>query len=122
MKQAIILFGHGSREARWIEPFERLAARVRKRLPGIEVRLAFLELLSPDLPAATAELAAAGVQWLRVVPVFIGAGGHVRTDLPALIERLRRQYPTITLECAAAVGEDDEVLEALAAYCARDLP
>jgi len=122
VKQAIILFGHGSREARWIDPFERLAARVRKRLPGIAVRLAFLELLSPDLPAATAELVAAGVQWLRVVPVFIGAGGHVRTDLPALIERLRRQYPTITLECAAAVGEDDEVLEALAAYCARDLP
>ena len=121
MKMAIILFGHGSRDPHWIQPFERLASRVRERSGKVEVRLAFLELMRPDLGAAAAELIATGVDSIRVVPVFIGEGDHVRTDLPVLIEQVRRQYPAVRLECAPAVGEDDDVLDALAGYCLRDL-
>ena len=121
MKTAIILFGHGSRDPRWIQPFERLASRVRERRGNVEVRMAFLELMRPDLGAAAAELVATGVDSIRVVPVFIGEGGHVRTDLPALIDRLRGQYSAVRFECVPAVGEDDGVLDALAAYCLRDL-
>jgi sirohydrochlorin cobaltochelatase len=121
MKTAIILFGHGSRDPRWAEPFERLAARIRHRVPTVEVRSAFLELLRPDLVSAAADLIATGVESIRVVPVFIGEGGHVRTDLPALIDRLRGENPGVRIECLPAVGEDDEVLEALASYSVRDL-
>jgi hypothetical protein len=39
--QAIILFGHGARDARWREPFDRLHARLSALRPDCAVRLAF---------------------------------------------------------------------------------
>ena len=121
MKPGLILFGHGSREPRWAEPFERLAARVRVRAPAVEVRLAFLELIAPDLHTAAAELIAGGVTSIRIVPIFLGQGGHVRSDLPVLVEALHQRHPLVDIRCTAAIGEDDEVIEALATYCLRDL-
>lgn len=117
--RGLILFAHGSREPRWAEPFERLAARVRARAPTLPVRLAYLERMTPNLEGAADELVGAGATSVRVVPVFLGEGGHVRSDLPAWIEALRRRHPTVGIECAAPVGEDEAVIEALAEYCLR---
>ncbi|MEI5996943.1 CbiX/SirB N-terminal domain-containing protein [Paraburkholderia bengalensis] len=117
----IVLFAHGARDARWAEPFERLSTRLRAlRGPSAgPVSLAFLELMSPDLPTAVAEQAAAGVSIVTVVPVFFGQGGHIRRDLPAILDQCRAANPTVEIRCSTAVGEDDEVIEAIAAYCLR---
>jgi len=120
LKSGLILFAHGSREPRWAEPFERLAAQVRSRASA-EVRLAYLELITPDLGAAADELIASGMRSIHIVPVFLGQGGHVRSDLPVLVDTLRQRHPGIEFHCAAAVGEDDAVIEALADYCRRVL-
>jgi sirohydrochlorin cobaltochelatase len=112
----IILFGHGARDPRWAEPFERLAAKLRATRSD-PVSLAFLELMSPDLPAAIAAQAADGCDAITVVPVFFGQGGHVRRDLPEVLERCRAAHPALKIECATAVGEDEGVLDAIAAYC-----
>jgi len=85
-KQAIILFGHGARDARWREPFDRLHARLSALRPDCAVRLAFLELMAPSLADAIDELAGTGVDTMTVVPVFFGQGGHLRRDFPALID------------------------------------
>ncbi|HWX12924.1 MAG TPA: CbiX/SirB N-terminal domain-containing protein [Trinickia sp.] len=118
----IILFGHGARDARWAEPFERLADKLRASCgPGTTVGLAFLELMSPDLPTAIAEQAAAGCTTVTVVPVFVGIGGHIRRDLPAVLDRCRAAHPKVEIRCAVPVGEDDSVLDALAQYCLRQI-
>ena len=52
MKTGLILFAHGSRDPRWAEPFEAILEAIRARSPALPVRLAFLELMSPDLAAA----------------------------------------------------------------------
>ena len=113
----LVLFAHGARDARWREPFDRLQAKLSALLPDIAVRLAFLELMEPSLPVALAELAGAGVAEVTVVPVFFGQGGHIRRDLPALIDQCRAQYPAMRIDCATAVGEAESVLDAIAAYC-----
>ena len=120
MKPGLILFGHGSRDPRWAEPFERLAARVREQ-GSAEVRLAYLELMTPDLATAAGELIAGGARSIHIVPVFFGQGGHVRSDLPTLVDALRRRHPGVNFHCAAAIGEDEAVIEALAGYCLRVL-
>jgi hypothetical protein len=68
MTQGLILFAHGARDPRWAEPFEAVAARVAAQRPGVAVRLAFLELMTPDLPQAGAELVAAGCTASRWCP------------------------------------------------------
>lgn len=65
----IVLFGHGARDARWAEPFERLAARLRAaRGADAPVSLAFLELMTPSLDTAIATQIAAGCSRITVVP------------------------------------------------------
>ncbi len=119
--RALVLFAHGARDARWREPFDRLRDRLTTQQPDVDVRLAFLELMTPDLPGMIDDLAATGVQSVIIVPVFFGQGGHLRRDLPALVAQCAQAHPTLSIRCAEAVGEDDAVLDAIAGYCSRQL-
>ena len=113
-RTGLILFAHGARDPRWAAPFEAVAARVRAQQPGVPVRLAFLEFMTPTLPEASAELAALGCTDVQVLPMFLGAGGHVRQDLPLLIAAVREAHPGLSVRLAPAVGELDSVTAAMA--------
>jgi sirohydrochlorin cobaltochelatase len=124
----IVLFAHGARDARWAEPFERLADKLRSLRStsrggpqGAPVSLAFLELMTPDLPTAVAEQVANGCRAVTVVPVFFGQGGHIRQDLPVIVDQCRAAHPDVEIRCATPVGEDDAVIEAIAQYCLRQV-
>jgi len=114
VQRGLILFAHGARDPRWAIPFEAVAERVRTLQPGAAVRLAYLEFMSPNLPEAGAELARAGCTHIEVVPMFLGAGGHVRKDLPALLDAMRAAHPGLQLTLHTAVGEIDSVMAAMA--------
>lgn len=117
-KHGMILFGHGARDARWKEPFTRLAGKLAaSRGNAAPVDLAFLELMTPGLPEAIDTQAAQGCTAITVVPVFFGQGGHIRRDLPALIAQCQAAHPDLRIDCATAVGEDDGVLDAIVQYC-----
>ncbi|MDY7578159.1 CbiX/SirB N-terminal domain-containing protein [Herbaspirillum sp. RTI4] len=122
MSAALVLFAHGARDPRWAEPFQRLLLSTRARLPQVRVELAFLELMEPGVPQLAAQLAAEGVQSVTLVPVFLGQGGHLRRDLPLIVEECRQAHPTLEFTIVAPIGEDDAVLEAIAGYCAAALP
>jgi sirohydrochlorin cobaltochelatase len=38
-----------------------------------------------------------------------------------LLDRCRAMFPSLTIKCATAVGEDDAVLDAVAEYCVRQV-
>ncbi|WP_429408725.1 sirohydrochlorin chelatase [Paraburkholderia sp. GAS82] len=118
----IVLFGHGARDPRWGEPFGRLAAKLQSAYGSAgPVSLAFLELMEPDLSSAVAAQVSLGCSSVTVIPVFFGQGGHVRRDLPAVLDSCRAAHPGVTIHCSDAVGEDDSVLEAVAQYCLRQV-
>jgi sirohydrochlorin cobaltochelatase len=120
-KPALILFAHGARDPRWAEPFQRLQALVQAQSPETVVKLAFLELMTPRLPELTTELVQAGVTDVTVVPVFLGQGGHVRADLPRIVDELKQQHPAVSFKIVEAVGENEQVLKAMASYCVATL-
>ncbi|MFO1305659.1 MAG: CbiX/SirB N-terminal domain-containing protein [Burkholderiales bacterium] len=117
----LVLFAHGARDPRWREPFERLEAKVRALRPDLVVSLAFLEMMEPSLGEAVDALVARGCAAIRVVPVFLGQGGHVREDLPAIVERARRRHPDVALEMRHAIGEDEAVIAQIAAVALAGL-
>ena len=119
IREGMILFGHGARDPRWAEPFERLRARVAARRPDAPTLLAYLELMQPDLDTAVDGLVADGCRRVTVVPIFFGVGSHLRRDLPALVDALRARHAAIDIAVADAAGEDDGVLAAVADYCMR---
>jgi len=111
----LLLFAHGARDPRWGQSFEAVAERVRSARPDTPVRLAFLEFMTPGLAAAGAGLVAQGCKRVEVMPLFLGAGGHVRKDLPVLMEALRAAHPGVHFGLHPAVGEVASVVDAMAA-------
>ena len=83
-------------------------------LPGERIVLAFLELMQPSLQECAASLYAEGMRSLRVVPVFLGVGGHLKNDLPKLVETIRGKYPDLEIVVEPPIGEQPEVIAAMA--------
>lgn len=117
MKSGIVLFAHGSRDRDWARPFNQLAETVRQEHDG-PVMLAYLELMSPTLDEAIGAFARDGVTTARVVPVFLGQGGHVKEDLPKLAAAAQKKYG-VTVRLDPPIGEQPDVIKAIAAAIAR---
>lgn len=118
-RTGILLFAHGARDPNWALPFQAVAERLRDRArsdvgQAPEVTLAFLEFMSPDMASAGDDLAARGCTQVSVVPLFLGAGGHVRKDLPKLLEGLAARHPGVSWRLCPAVGETDILIQGMA--------
>lgn len=115
---AIVLFGHGARDPEWAGPMRRIRDTLLDRPGAPRVELAFLEFMSPTLPEAIAALAQAGARKVAVVPVFLAQGGHLKRDLPVLLDEARAAHPGCEITLATAAGEAEPVVRAMADYAA----
>jgi sirohydrochlorin cobaltochelatase len=111
LKEGIVLVAHGSRDPEWSRPFERIALSLAEKLPAVAVGLAFLEH-GPSLDETVTALVAKGAGSIRVVPVFLGQGGHVKEDLPRLVSEAAR--PGVKFFLEKPIGDDPKVIEAIA--------
>jgi len=111
---ALVLFAHGARDAQWAEPFRRVVAHIRETAPEVSVELAFLELMRPSLGEAVDGLAAQGVTHVTLVPMFLARGGHLKEDLPRLVDQVRARHPGVAINATEAIGESAAILDALA--------
>lgn len=117
----ILLFAHGARDPNWAAPFQAVAEKVRQHRPDTQVLLAFLEFMSPTMSEAASCLVAGGCRRIDVLPLFLGAGGHVRKDVPVLLDDLRQAHPEVEFHLRPAIGEHPAVVAAMAA-AACELP
>jgi len=117
-QEAIVLFAHGARDPEWAVPARQVAAEVQRLRPDVSVSVAFLEFMEPTLADAVDAAAAAGARVLRVVPLFVARSGHLKKDVPVLIEAAQAKHPDCRIELAAVVGEDAGVVRAMAVYAA----
>ncbi len=113
---AIVLFAHGARDPAWAEPFRRIVERLHSNHPETHVELAFLEMMRPSLADAMAGLAAGGFAHVTVVPLFLAQGGHLKEDLPRLLDDIRGHYPSLRIGVAQAIGDSEELTNAIAEW------
>ena len=114
--QGIVLFAHGARDPQWARPFEAIRALVSARRPEYPVVLAYLERMAPTLGEACSLLAEKGATGITIIPLFMGQGGHLKEDLPKLVEDVRRGHPGILISLEGAAGEAPEIHEAIAVW------
>jgi len=115
-RTALILFAHGARDPEWANPMRRVQATLREQSPSLRVELAFLEFMSPDLERCAATLAGENFDTVIVVPMFIAQGGHLKNDVPLLMDRLRAAHPDVRFVLSPPVGETEPVVRAMAGY------
>ncbi len=113
-RNGLLLFAHGARDPQWAQPFEAVAQACRAQRGESVVALAYLEFMSPSLAQAGAALAAAGCQSVDIVPLFLGAGGHVRRDVPLQVAALQAQHPALHWRLRPSVGQHPDVVAAMA--------
>lgn len=110
----IILFAHGARDPEWANPLRRVQAAIRQCAAGMAVELAFLEFMAPNLHDCAAALVADGATKIVVMPMFIAQGGHLKREVPEMLDRLRSTWPEIQFSLAGAIGENEVVVQAMA--------
>ena len=113
---AVILFGHGARDPEWAGPMKRIRQHMLAQPGAPRVELAFLEFMQPTLAEAIAALAGAGMRRIAIVPVFLAQNGHLKRDLPVLLEAARAAHPECEITLAVAAGEAEGVIAAMAEY------
>ena len=74
----LVLVAHGSRDDAAHACTGDIVDAVRAALPGVDVRLGYVDVRGPKVVDAVA-----GLDGAVVVPAFLASGYHVRTDLPA---------------------------------------
>jgi sirohydrochlorin cobaltochelatase len=116
MRSAILLFAHGARDPSWALPFQAIRNAVAQASPEKRVELAYLELMIPSLPDTAEKLIAEGVQSITIVPLFMAQGGHLKKDLPVLLDALRAQHPAVALTLTPAIGDVPELTSAIAQW------
>ena len=117
MQRALILFAHGARDPAWAGPVNAVAKSLRQLMPDLPICVAFLEFMNPSLEEAIATLVAAYPSRqikVDILPFFIAQGGHLREDVPRLLENATQRHDGISLRLLPALGELPAVQSAMA--------
>lgn len=96
----LIFAAHGTRDPRGQATIAELCNMVATRLPGVEVRLGWVDVIEPTLDSVMLDDAV-------LVPVFLGNGYHVRNDVPQAAALASGVITT------SALGPAPEVLSAV---------
>ena len=110
---AFILLAHGSRDPQWRRPFEVLLATLQMQFGNHAVYLAYMEMAEPTLADVAVTANQAGKTQWQIFPLFMSAGGHVRHDIPPMIESLKKNYPDVSVEILPPLGEHPLVHQAI---------
>jgi sirohydrochlorin cobaltochelatase len=111
--EAILLVGHGSRDAEGNEELLRFAENVNNRVPGVHVETCFLEFAKPNIQQGIDNCVKAGAKRIVLVPIILFAAGHAKIHIPMEIDRAKQKYPDITFAYGRPIGIHEKVLEIL---------
>ncbi|MFI8964906.1 sirohydrochlorin chelatase [Streptomyces sp. NPDC053493] len=103
----LVAVGHGSRDPRAAAALRLLLDRVRELRPGLDARLAHIEIDAPLLTYTLAGLTGDVV----LVPLLFARGHHVTRDLPAAAAAAA---PAVHARVAEPLGPHPLLVEALA--------
>jgi len=111
---ALLVVGHGTKDAAGVAEFAALVDRVRAAQVGHDVEGGFLELAPPPIQDAVARLVALGHGSIDVVPLVLVAAGHSKGDIPAALAREELRHPGLSFRYGRPLGPHPLLLADLA--------
>ncbi|CAM3854439.1 sirohydrochlorin chelatase [Nocardiopsis gilva] len=109
----LVAVAHGSEDERSSHTVEQIFARVRRLRPDLDVRVAYLDHVSPSAEEAITAVAAEGAGEVVVLPALLTAAYHSKIDLPAVLERIRESCPWLHIHYANTLGPHPLLLDAV---------
>ena len=111
IKEAIILLGHGSRVPEAGNGMERVADRLREKLPGRIVETCFMSRLGPHFPEIFEKCVSQGAKKVILMPYFLHSGLHMVLDIPQMMQEKARQHPEVKVIFGKHLGYDECLVE-----------
>ena len=111
-KTGILLCGHGSRDANAIKEFGVLAKMLDERLPQFDVDHGFLEFATPVIRTGLNALRDKGNTNVLALPGMLFAAGHVKNDIPSVLNTYTAQNPSVTVQSGRELGIDMKMVRA----------
>ena len=108
---AVLLIGHGTRLAAGVAEFRALADQLQQALPDRACLAGFLELVEPDLPEALEQLRREGFRRVTALPALLMAAGHVKNDIPAILNAFQAEHPGMSIAFGADLGIHPNLLQ-----------
>ena len=107
----VMICGHGSRDDAACVEFSRVVDRIAERLPEWPVAMGYLEFARPIIREGLDALRAAGVDHVLAVPGMLFAAGHVKNDVPSVLNAYAAEHG-IRIEMGRDLGIDAKLLAA----------
>ena len=104
MRIAVIILGHGSRNAGADEAIRKVVDGVKQAGSFAVVEHAFLQYVPPTPQEVIERCVGLQVDRIVIVPFFLQAGAHVTRDIPELIEKARKEHRKIEIMVTDYVG------------------
>ena len=101
---AVLLIGHGTRLAAGVAEFRALADQLQQALPDRTCMAGFLELVEPDVSEALERLRRQGFQRVTALPALLLAAGHVKNDIPVILNAFQVKHPEMRITFGADLG------------------
>lgn len=105
-KEAIVILGHGSIRPEGQAVIYKTADNYRAKHPNKCVRYAFIEVASPSLEEAIAELISEGKEKITVMPLFLSFGHHIKEELPKRMAKIAAENVNVQLITTEPIGAD----------------
>lgn len=113
-KMGVMLCGHGSRDSGAVEEFAAVARALRAKLTQYEVEWGFLEFASPIIRDGLDRLVARGCTEILAIPGMLFAAGHVKNDVPSVLNRYQAEHPGVSFRLGRDLGIDPKMMQAAA--------
>jgi sirohydrochlorin cobaltochelatase len=113
-KIGVMLCGHGSRDGEAITEFGAMAAGVAQRLSEYQVASGFLEFARPIIREGLEGLRRNGVDRILAVPGMLFAAGHVKDDIPSVLNAFMADHPGVRIDYGRDLAVDLKLLRVAA--------
>jgi sirohydrochlorin cobaltochelatase len=114
-KIGVMVCGHGSRDQGAVTEFAQVAEGLRKLMPDMPVEYGYLEFATPIIRDGLDKLRDQGVTRILAVPGMLFAAGHVKNDIPSVLNTYAAQNDGVTIELGRDLGIDPKVMHAAGA-------
>ncbi len=115
---ALLLIGHGSRDAEAVAEYQQFAAALADRLQ-LPVHPCFLEFADPPIAAGIRTCVEAKAKHVVALPLFLGPAGHQKNDVPTIINWAKNEWPDLQIKYGTPLGAQPQIINVLAQRAAE---
>ncbi|PLT31892.1 sirohydrochlorin chelatase [Peribacillus deserti] len=111
--RAILYVGHGTRSPQGAAEAKQFILKVMEQAAAPIQEMCFLELTPPFIAEGFERCIKRGAEHITVVPLFLLAAGHIKSDIPEALAPLIEKYPDVPVKMTDPFGVQDRILDGI---------